>query len=142
MADGLLGVRYRRGGKGGAFRRDRPARDRLGQRPGLQGGPLPRFVKAHRWLAHARTRYRSLQASGVIERFYESITYDHVGIVTPITMHLGDPARPWPRTAEASRHRADAWTEHPEIVAEVPVRVRRGRPGNLSGRRDPGELGW
>lgn len=37
-----------------------------------------RYIAARPELAHVRTRYRSPQTNGVIERFYESIKYEHL----------------------------------------------------------------
>lgn len=37
-----------------------------------------RFILSKPWLAHVRTRYRSPQTNGVIERFYESLKYEHL----------------------------------------------------------------
>lgn len=89
------------------------------------------FIRARPWLAHVRTRYRSPQTNGVIERFYGSIKYEHLfrqeipsgialadecakylriyneirphehlGQITPITMYLADPTKPWPTPEE------------------------------------------
>ena len=37
-----------------------------------------RFIMSIPWLAHVRTRYRSPQTNGVIERFFGSLKYEHL----------------------------------------------------------------
>lgn len=39
---------------------------------------LERFIASRAYLVHVRTRYRSPQANGVIERSFESIKYEHL----------------------------------------------------------------
>jgi transposase InsO family protein len=47
--------------------------------PGYKSDRFARFVASHNGiLAHVRTRYRSPQTNGVIERFFESIKYEHL----------------------------------------------------------------
>ncbi len=44
--------------------------------PAYKADRFARFIIAHPWLAHVRTRYRSPQTNGVIERFFGSIKYE------------------------------------------------------------------
>lgn len=44
--------------------------------PGYKSDLFARFIRSCPWLAHIRTRYRSPQTNGVIERFYGSIKYE------------------------------------------------------------------
>jgi putative transposase len=37
-----------------------------------------RFIRAHPFMSHVRTRYRSPQTNGVVERFFGSIKYEHL----------------------------------------------------------------
>jgi putative transposase len=46
--------------------------------PGYKSDLFARFILAHPWLSHIRTRYRSPQTNGVIERFFQSIKYEHL----------------------------------------------------------------
>lgn len=46
--------------------------------PGYKSDLFARFIAARPWLAHVRTRYRSPQTNGVIERFYGSLKYEHL----------------------------------------------------------------
>lgn len=46
--------------------------------PAYKSDLFARFIVAHPWLAHVRTRYRSPQTNGVIERFFGSIKYEHL----------------------------------------------------------------
>lgn len=46
--------------------------------PGYKSDLFARFIMAHPWLTHIRTRYRSPQTNGVIERFFRSIKYEHL----------------------------------------------------------------
>ncbi len=46
--------------------------------PAYKADAFTRFVEARPWLAHVRTRYRSPQSNGVIERFYETVKYEHL----------------------------------------------------------------
>jgi putative transposase len=47
--------------------------------PAYKADLFAKFVMAHRpWLRHVRTRYRSPQSNGVIERFNESVKYEHL----------------------------------------------------------------
>jgi putative transposase len=47
--------------------------------PAYKSDRFAKFVRAHApWLRHVRTRYRSPQSNGVIERFNESIKYEHL----------------------------------------------------------------
>lgn len=46
--------------------------------PAYKADRFARFVMSRPWLRHVRTRYRSPQSNGVIERFYESIKYEHL----------------------------------------------------------------
>lgn len=44
--------------------------------PAYKSDRFARFILAHPFLAHVRTRYRSPQNNGVIERFYGSLKYE------------------------------------------------------------------
>lgn len=46
--------------------------------PAYKSDAFARFIGRHPYLRHVRTRYRSPQTNGVIERFYESIKYEHL----------------------------------------------------------------
>lgn len=46
--------------------------------PAYKSDHFARFVLSRPWLAHVRTRYRSPQTNGVIERFFQSIKYEHL----------------------------------------------------------------
>lgn len=46
--------------------------------PAYKSDAFARYIAAHPWLAHVRTRYRSPQTNGVIERFYGSLKYEHL----------------------------------------------------------------
>ena len=46
--------------------------------PAYKSDRFARFIASHPWLAHVRTRYRSPQTNGVIERFYGSLKYEHL----------------------------------------------------------------
>lgn len=37
-----------------------------------------RFIRGHPFLSHVRTRYRSPQTNGVVERFFGSLKYEHL----------------------------------------------------------------
>lgn len=46
--------------------------------PAYKSDPFARYIAARPWLAHVRTRYRSPQTNGVIERFFGSLKYEHL----------------------------------------------------------------
>jgi putative transposase len=46
--------------------------------PAYKSDAFARFIRSQPWLSHVRTRYRSPQTNGVIERFYGSIKYEHL----------------------------------------------------------------
>jgi putative transposase len=46
--------------------------------PAYKSDAFARFIGSRPWLAHVRTRYRSPQTNGVIERFYGSVKYEHL----------------------------------------------------------------
>lgn len=46
--------------------------------PAYKSDRYARFIGSKTWLRHVRTRYRSPQSNGVIERFNESIKYEHL----------------------------------------------------------------
>ncbi len=46
--------------------------------PAYKSDAFARFIRRHPYLRHDRTRYRSPQSNGVIERFYGSIKYEHL----------------------------------------------------------------
>lgn len=46
--------------------------------PAYKSDLFARFIARHPYLRHVRTRYRSPQSNGVIERFYGSIKYEHL----------------------------------------------------------------
>lgn len=46
--------------------------------PAYKSDLFARFIAARPWLAHVRTRYRSPQTNGVIERFFGSLKYEHL----------------------------------------------------------------
>jgi len=46
--------------------------------PAYKSDAFARFINARPWMRHVRTRYRSPQNNGVIERFYGSIKYEHL----------------------------------------------------------------
>lgn len=46
--------------------------------PAYKSDAFARFIEARPWLSHVRTRYRSPQTNGVIERFYGSLKYEHL----------------------------------------------------------------
>lgn len=46
--------------------------------PAYKSDAFALFVARRPWLRHVRTRYRSPQSNGVIERFYGSIKYEHL----------------------------------------------------------------
>jgi transposase InsO family protein len=46
--------------------------------PAYKSDHFARFIAARPWLAHIRTRYRSPQTNGVIERYYGSLKYEHL----------------------------------------------------------------
>ena len=46
--------------------------------PAYKSERFSRFILLHPWLTHVRTRYRSPQTNGVIERFFGSIKYEHL----------------------------------------------------------------
>ena len=46
--------------------------------PAYKSDRFARFIAARPWLAHVRTRYRSPQTNGVIERFFGSLKYEHL----------------------------------------------------------------
>ncbi|MGH7685414.1 MAG: IS3 family transposase [Candidatus Dormibacteria bacterium] len=46
--------------------------------PAYRSALFARFIAAHLYLVHVRTRYRSPQTNGVIERFFGSIKYEHL----------------------------------------------------------------
>ena len=46
--------------------------------PAYKSDAFARFIAARPFLAHVRTRYRSPQTNGVIERFNESVKYEHL----------------------------------------------------------------
>ena len=46
--------------------------------PAYKSDLFARFIARHGYLRHVRTRYRSPQSNGVIERFYGSIKYEHL----------------------------------------------------------------
>lgn len=46
--------------------------------PAYKSDRFARFIASHPCLAHVRTRYRSPQTNGVIERFYGSLKYEHL----------------------------------------------------------------
>jgi len=59
--------------------------------PAYKSDAFAAFIRARPWLAHVRTRYRSPQTNGVIERFYESIKYEHLyRLEVPNGIALGD----------------------------------------------------
>ena len=99
--------------------------------PAYKSDAFAAFFRARPWLAHVRTRYRSPQTNGVIERFYGSIKYEHLfrqeiqsgvalqaecekyrriyneirphehlGQITPLSVYLADPRKPWPSPEE------------------------------------------
>lgn len=58
--------------------------------PAYKSDRFARFVAARPWLAHVRTRYRSPQTNGVMERFYGSLKYEHLyrlEIATGVELH-------------------------------------------------------
>jgi transposase InsO family protein len=46
--------------------------------PAYKSDDFARFIGARPWLRHVRTRYRSPQNNGVVERFNESAKYEHL----------------------------------------------------------------
>ncbi|HEX2063618.1 MAG TPA: integrase core domain-containing protein [Acidimicrobiales bacterium] len=46
--------------------------------PAYKSDRFARFIAARPWMVHVRTRYRSPQTNGVIERFYGSLKYEHL----------------------------------------------------------------
>ncbi len=46
--------------------------------PGYKSDAFARFIGATPYLAHVRTKFRSPQTNGVIERFFQSIKYEHL----------------------------------------------------------------
>jgi putative transposase len=46
--------------------------------PAYKSDLFARFILGHPWISHIRTRYRSPQTNGVIERFFQSIKYEHL----------------------------------------------------------------
>ena len=46
--------------------------------PAYKSDRFARFIASRPWMAHVRTRYRSPQTNGVIERFYGSLKYEHL----------------------------------------------------------------
>ncbi len=46
--------------------------------PAYKSDRFARFILARSWLAHVRTRYRSPQTNGVMERFFGSLKYEHL----------------------------------------------------------------
>jgi len=57
-----------------------------------------RYIASRPELAHVRTRYRSPQTNGVIERFYQAIKYEH------LYRHEIHTAWSWPRAPAFSRN--------------------------------------
>lgn len=46
--------------------------------PAYKSDLFARFIASRPYLAHVRTRYRSPQTNGVVERFFGSLKYDHL----------------------------------------------------------------
>ena len=46
--------------------------------PAYKSDLFARFIASKPYLAHVRTRYRSPQTNGVVERFFGSLKYDHL----------------------------------------------------------------
>ena len=46
--------------------------------PAYKSDRFALFIERHGYLRHVRTRYRSPQSNGVIERFYGSVKYEHL----------------------------------------------------------------
>jgi putative transposase len=46
--------------------------------PAYRSGGFARFIASRPELLHVRTRHRSPQTNGVVERFYQAIKYEHL----------------------------------------------------------------
>lgn len=74
-----------------------------------------RFILSKPWLAHIRTRYRSPQTNGVIERFYQSIKYEHLyRLEIENGLDLGD-------QCEAYRHTYNEVRPHETLEFSTPL---------------------
>lgn len=59
--------------------------------PAYKSDAFAAFIRARPWLSHVRTRYRSPQTNGVIERFYGSVKYEHLyRLEIPNGIELGE----------------------------------------------------
>ena len=107
--------------------------------PAYKSDLFARFILAHPWLAHVRTRYRSPQTNGVIERFFGSIKYEHLyrrEIASGIELH--DECEAYRHTYNEIRpHEAlDLWPPLGTYLAE-PISFEAER--SFIDSRDPGD---
>lgn len=83
--------------------------------PGYKADLFTRFILSRPWLAHVRTRYRSPQTNGVIERFFGSLKYEHLyRHEIPDGLSLND-------SAQAYRHTYNEIRPHEHLDFGVPL---------------------
>ncbi len=87
-----------------------------------RSGLFERFIASRPYLVHVRTRYRSPQTNGVIERFFQSIKYEHLyREEIQSGAHLAD-------EVEAYRTLYNTVRPHEALAFRTPIEAYLSRP--------------
>jgi transposase InsO family protein len=103
--------------------------------PGYKADLFNRFIISRPWLAHVRTRYRSPQTNGVIERFFGSLKYEHLYRREILDgLALND-------EAEAYRHTYNEIRPHEHLDLYPPLPFYLAAPPPFAAERRPPQPG-